>query len=126
MPAFEDPAEWIIKEGSLPENVDPSNSKLESPEERARIAKVFERGLTTPTGYILPVQAWNAKAGGRQKERHDQDAECCTLGGARGRGLDETIPRQRLHDLAGDGEIRFEQTQLYAGGYAQMANAVLG
>ena len=26
----------------------------------------------------------------------------------------------------GDGEIRFEQTQLYAGGYAQMANAVLG
>jgi uncharacterized protein (DUF2126 family)/transglutaminase-like putative cysteine protease len=64
IPAFEDPAEWIIKEGSLPENVDPSNSKLESPEERARIAKVFERGLTVPTGYILPVQAWNAKAGG--------------------------------------------------------------
>ncbi|TPP06488.1 DUF2126 domain-containing protein [Rhizobium glycinendophyticum] len=66
IPAYEDPAEWIIKEGSLPENVDPSNSKLESPEERARIAKVFERGLTTPTGYILPVQAWNAKAGGRR------------------------------------------------------------
>ncbi|WP_377274615.1 DUF2126 domain-containing protein [Rhizobium sp. R86522] len=66
IPAFEDPAEWIIKEGSLPENVDPSNSKLESAEERARIAKVFERGLTTPTGYILPVQAWNAKAGGRR------------------------------------------------------------
>ncbi|RWX79096.1 transglutaminase family protein [Neorhizobium lilium] len=66
IPAFEDPAEWIIKEGSLPENVDPSNSKLESPEERARIAKVFERGLTNPTGYILPVQAWNAKADGRR------------------------------------------------------------
>ncbi|MGL3607058.1 DUF2126 domain-containing protein [Rhizobium sp. G187] len=66
IPAYEDPAEWIIKEGSLPENVDPSNSKLESPEERARIAKVFERGLTTPTGFILPVQAWNAKAGGRR------------------------------------------------------------
>ena len=29
-------------------------------------------------------------------------------------------------DLAGNGEIRFEQTQLYAGGYVQMANAVLG
>lgn len=66
IPAYEDPAEWIIKEGSLPENVDPSNSKLESPEERARIAKVFERGLTTPTGYILPVQAWNARAGGKR------------------------------------------------------------
>ena len=62
-PAYEDPAEWIIKEGSLPENVDPSNSKLKDPEERSRIARVFERGLTTATGYILPVQAWNARAG---------------------------------------------------------------
>jgi uncharacterized protein (DUF2126 family)/transglutaminase-like putative cysteine protease len=63
-PAYEDPAEWIIKEGSLPENVDPSNSKLEDPEERSRIARVFERGLTRPSGYVLPVQAWNAKASG--------------------------------------------------------------
>ncbi len=62
-PAYEDPAEWIVKEGSLPENVDPSNSKLKDPEERSRIARVFERGLTNPTGYILPVQAWNARAG---------------------------------------------------------------
>ncbi|RDJ08843.1 DUF2126 domain-containing protein [Rhizobium grahamii] len=66
LPAYEDPAEWIIKEGSLPENVDPSNSKLKDPEERSRIARVFERGLTTPTGYILPVQAWNAKASGKR------------------------------------------------------------
>ncbi|MBW9116204.1 transglutaminase family protein [Rhizobium cauense] len=66
LPAYEDPAEWIIKEGSLPENVDPSNSKLKDPEERSRIARVFERGLTVPTGYILPVQAWNARASGRR------------------------------------------------------------
>ncbi len=66
LPAYEDPAEWIIKEGSLPENVDPSNSKLKDPEERNRIARVFERGLTVATGYILPVQAWNAKASGQR------------------------------------------------------------
>ena len=65
-PAFEDPAEWLVKEANLPDNVDPSNSKLEDAEERSRIARVFDRGLTRPTGYVLPVQAWNARAGGRR------------------------------------------------------------
>ncbi|WP_180901096.1 transglutaminase family protein [Martelella soudanensis] len=63
-PAFEDPAEWMIREGNLPENVDPSNSKLKSAEDRARLTKVFERGLTRPTGYVLPVQAWQGRASG--------------------------------------------------------------
>ncbi|MCA1368227.1 transglutaminase family protein [Bradyrhizobium sp. BRP14] len=66
VPAYEDPAEWIIKEANLPDNVDPSNSKLKDPEERSRLACVFERGLTTPTGYVLPVQAWNARASDRR------------------------------------------------------------
>ncbi|MFP5077171.1 DUF2126 domain-containing protein [Rhizobium sp. YIM 134829] len=66
LPAYEDPAEWIIKEASLPENVDPSNSKLEDPEERNRIARVFERGLTVPTGFVLPVQSWNSRSSGRR------------------------------------------------------------
>ncbi|WP_429813208.1 DUF2126 domain-containing protein [Ensifer sp. B1-9] len=66
VPAFEDPAEWLLKEANLPDNVDPANSKLKDPEERSRMARVFERGLTTPTGYVLPVQAWNARASGRK------------------------------------------------------------
>ncbi|MGV8936422.1 MAG: DUF2126 domain-containing protein [Allorhizobium sp.] len=65
-PAYEDPAEWIIKEGNLPENVDPSNSKLKDPEERNRMARVFERGLTEPAGYVLPVQVWNSRASGHK------------------------------------------------------------
>ncbi|TCO71646.1 DUF2126 domain-containing protein [Rhodovulum euryhalinum] len=64
VPAYEDPAEWIIKEGNLPENVTPENSRLKDPEERARIARVFARGLTEPAGHILPIQRWQAKATG--------------------------------------------------------------
>ncbi len=61
VPAYEDPMHWLNKEGQLPINVTPENSKLEDAEERARMRSVFERGLTQPTGYILPIQRWNAK-----------------------------------------------------------------
>jgi uncharacterized protein (DUF2126 family)/transglutaminase-like putative cysteine protease len=62
VPAYEDPAEWIVKEGNLPENVTPENSRLKDPEERNRIARVFGRGLTVASGHILPIQRWQSKA----------------------------------------------------------------
>jgi len=63
LPAFEDVGEWILKEAKLPENVTPENSKLKDPEERQRMARVFSNGLTKPTGYVLPIQRWQASAG---------------------------------------------------------------
>ena len=60
MPAYEDPAHWIEREAALPANVDPANSKLSDPEERARMARVFDQGLNAPKGFVLPIQRWNA------------------------------------------------------------------
>jgi uncharacterized protein (DUF2126 family) len=59
-PAFEDPVPYLTREQRLPDNVDPFDSKLEDPEERARLARVFERGLAAPVGYVLPLQRWNS------------------------------------------------------------------
>lgn len=68
-PAYEDVAAFLLRENRLPPNVDPSDSKLEEPEERARIARAFDRGLNTPTAYVLPVQAQQARARGRRAYR---------------------------------------------------------
>ena len=54
-PAYEDPVHYLVKERRLPVNVDPLDNRLDDPEERARLAAVFERGLGTPRGHVLPL-----------------------------------------------------------------------
>jgi uncharacterized protein (DUF2126 family)/transglutaminase-like putative cysteine protease len=62
LPAYEDPWQFIKQERALPENLDPATNKLDDPMARTRLARVFERGLGKPVGYVLPVQRWNAAA----------------------------------------------------------------
>jgi uncharacterized protein (DUF2126 family)/transglutaminase-like putative cysteine protease len=61
LPAYEDPFHYVLKERRLPVNVDPRDNRLQDPEERARLAGVFERGLGEPRGHVLPVQRWQSR-----------------------------------------------------------------
>ncbi|MGB0499353.1 MAG: transglutaminase family protein, partial [Rubricella sp.] len=68
-PVHEDPARFMGREYELPINVDPSDSKLDDPQERARLARVFDRGLTDPVGYVVPLQLAQARAHGDRRFR---------------------------------------------------------
>ena len=61
LPAYEDPDYFLAKQQSLPPNVETADNKLDDPMERSRLAKVFERGLDVATGYVLPIQRWQAR-----------------------------------------------------------------
>ena len=61
--AYEDPLEYIHKERQLPANVDPKDNRLDDPEERDRLRRIFERGLNTPSGFVLPLAREMGKDG---------------------------------------------------------------
>ena len=42
-PAYEDPADWMVKEGELPANVDPSDPKLDDPRSARASCALFEQ-----------------------------------------------------------------------------------
>ena len=61
-PAYEDPADRMLKQGLIPKNVDPSDPKIDDPHERARILSLFDHHLGQPAGFVLPLQRWTAQA----------------------------------------------------------------
>jgi uncharacterized protein (DUF2126 family)/transglutaminase-like putative cysteine protease len=56
LPAYEDVWYYLWKERRLPANVDPLKSELKDAEERTRLARVFEQGLGSTVGYVLPLR----------------------------------------------------------------------
>ncbi|GBR00932.1 transglutaminase family protein [Acetobacter oeni] len=55
-PAYEDIHYYLWREHRLPANVLAEDSKLNDPLERDRLARVFERGLSRESGFVLPLR----------------------------------------------------------------------
>ena len=60
-PAYEDVGYYLWREGKLPINVDPLDSRLADKAERDRLRRVFERGLGAAVGYALPIARRRAR-----------------------------------------------------------------
>jgi uncharacterized protein (DUF2126 family)/transglutaminase-like putative cysteine protease len=55
LPAYEDAFHYEWRARRLPVNVDPLAANLTDAQEQARLAQVFERGLESAVGYVLPI-----------------------------------------------------------------------
>ena len=55
MAAFEDPWHFVRDEGDLPPGVDPLQANLADGEERRRLARVLDHGLSKPVAFALPL-----------------------------------------------------------------------
>lgn len=62
VPAYEDAMYHAWKENKLPENVTAGDSKAKDEIERKALARIFDQGMDTPRGYVMPLQQpwWQA------------------------------------------------------------------
>ena len=60
-PAYDDPADRMLKLGLIPDNVDPGDLMNDDPLERARILRLFDDHAGAPVGFVLPLQRWTAQ-----------------------------------------------------------------
>src|SRR5579862_722095 len=56
IPAYEDAFYYTWKERRFPSNVTPEKSNLKDKQERERIARIFQQGLSSVVGYALPIK----------------------------------------------------------------------
>ncbi len=60
MPAFEDAAHFAFVEQKLPANTTIETAKLDDPALRDRLVRTIDRGISVPTGFVLPIQSWQS------------------------------------------------------------------
>jgi len=65
--AYEDVVKIIDQEQRWPENFDPLHADLTNSDERRRIAKLIEKNIAEPVGYVLPLKAKKSAKGKKEK-----------------------------------------------------------
>jgi uncharacterized protein (DUF2126 family)/transglutaminase-like putative cysteine protease len=68
VPGYEDAFYYLWKERRLPANVDPFESRLEDPMERARLSRIFSQGLDRVVGHALPLRVRTGSGGNTRWE----------------------------------------------------------
>ncbi|SNT31624.1 DUF2126 domain-containing protein [Tropicimonas sediminicola] len=72
-PVYEDPMHFMGKEAMLPDNVTVEDNQLEDPQERARLVRMLNNGLSNPVSYVIPIQLAQAQASKRRRFRWASD-----------------------------------------------------
>jgi uncharacterized protein (DUF2126 family)/transglutaminase-like putative cysteine protease len=110
---YEDVLYYMWKERRLPANVDVRDSRLENEEARARLALVFEQGITAPVGCVLPLRRiwWIAEPHWESGQWIVRSDEMFLMPGDSPMGL--RLPMESL--------LRYDRSALDAAGYARDA-----
>jgi uncharacterized protein (DUF2126 family)/transglutaminase-like putative cysteine protease len=87
--AYEDVPRLLVAESALPANADPLKADLMKPDERARLARLLQKGLDRPAGFVLPIRA----------VKEEGDAESLWSSSA------WPLRRERLYAVAGDSPL---------------------
>jgi len=88
LPGYEDAWYYLWRERRLPVNVDPHDARLDDEMERVRLRRVFDAGLASVTGYVLPLARAERGQGGWTSGRWFlRDGRLCLLPGDSPMGL---------------------------------------
>ena len=93
-PGYEDTWYYLWRERRLPVNVDPFDARLDDELERARLRRVFEQGLDSVVGYVLPLQV-------------DSEADGPSLSGSRWSTGPWFFRDERMYLMPGDSPMGY-------------------
>jgi len=96
IPAYEDVLSLALLEQRLPENIDPLTVDAKDSEERRRLARLLENGLSEVVGYVMPIKPAEVKVKGKSKAKK-KDTEWLTS--------KWPLKREHLYLLEGDSPL---------------------